>query len=96
VVSAGYVREAGAEQHVGSTVTLILGGDAVIIVDPGMVASRAGLLAAVARHGIARPAQTASPVIENADSRRVQTTSASTVTITPITTAVPSPRWACS
>jgi glyoxylase-like metal-dependent hydrolase (beta-lactamase superfamily II) len=58
VVSAGYIRQAGDEQHVGSTVTLILDGDAAIIVDPGMVASRADLLAAVAEHGIAPDAVT--------------------------------------
>ena len=33
------------------TVTLILDGDAVIVVDPGMVASRDDLLAALAAHG---------------------------------------------
>ncbi len=33
------------------TVTLILDGDAVIVVDPGMVASREALLAALAAHG---------------------------------------------
>ncbi len=51
VLQPGYAREAGSEEHVGSTVTLILDGDAVIVVDPGMVADRAGLLAALARHG---------------------------------------------
>ena len=33
------------------TITLILDGDAVIVVDPGMVASREDLLAALATHG---------------------------------------------
>src|SRR5438132_13721148 len=37
VLQAGYAREAGQQEHVGSTVTLILDGDAVIVVDPGMV-----------------------------------------------------------
>jgi hypothetical protein len=51
VLQAGYVREAGGVQHVGSTVTLILDGDAVIVVDPGMVPDRDLLLAALAGHG---------------------------------------------
>jgi glyoxylase-like metal-dependent hydrolase (beta-lactamase superfamily II) len=51
VLQAGYAREAGSEEHVGSTVTLILDGDAVIVVDPGMVADRGQLLAALARRG---------------------------------------------
>jgi glyoxylase-like metal-dependent hydrolase (beta-lactamase superfamily II) len=51
VLQAGYAREAGGEEHVGSTVTLILDGDAVIVVDPGMVADRGELLAALARRG---------------------------------------------
>ena len=48
----GYVRETDGQQHVGGTVTLIIDGDAVIVVDPGMVASREELLAAVAQHGV--------------------------------------------
>ena len=36
---------------ISGTVTLILDGDAVIVVDPGMVASREALLAALAAHG---------------------------------------------
>jgi glyoxylase-like metal-dependent hydrolase (beta-lactamase superfamily II) len=36
---------------VAGTVTLIIDGTAVIVVDPGMVASRAALLAALAGHG---------------------------------------------
>jgi glyoxylase-like metal-dependent hydrolase (beta-lactamase superfamily II) len=36
---------------VAGTVTLIMDGDAVIVVDPGMVASRDALLAALAGHG---------------------------------------------
>jgi glyoxylase-like metal-dependent hydrolase (beta-lactamase superfamily II) len=51
VLQAGYAREAGGEEHVGSTVTLILDGDAVVVVDPGMVADRGELLAALARRG---------------------------------------------
>jgi glyoxylase-like metal-dependent hydrolase (beta-lactamase superfamily II) len=51
VLQAGYVRESGGVQHVASTVTLILDGDAVIVVDPGMVPDRDLLLAALAGHG---------------------------------------------
>jgi glyoxylase-like metal-dependent hydrolase (beta-lactamase superfamily II) len=52
VLQAGYVREDSAGEHVGSTVTLIRDGAATIIVDPGMVASREDLLAALAGHGV--------------------------------------------
>jgi glyoxylase-like metal-dependent hydrolase (beta-lactamase superfamily II) len=52
VVHEGYVRETDGQQHVGGTVTLIIDGDAVIVVDPGMVSSREELLAAVAQHGV--------------------------------------------
>ena len=53
VIQAGYAREDEDGEHVGSTVTLIRDGAVAVIVDPGMVASRAGLLAALARHGVA-------------------------------------------
>jgi glyoxylase-like metal-dependent hydrolase (beta-lactamase superfamily II) len=52
VLAAGYARQDQDGEHVGSTVTLILDGAATIIVDPGMVASRTGLLAALASHGV--------------------------------------------
>ena len=52
VVHEGYVRETDGQQHVGGTVTLIIDGDAVIVVDPGMVSSRDELLAAIAQHGV--------------------------------------------
>jgi glyoxylase-like metal-dependent hydrolase (beta-lactamase superfamily II) len=58
VLHEGYAREVGREEHVGSTVTLIVDGDAVIVVDPGMVASRDGLLAALADRGLAPGAVT--------------------------------------
>jgi len=48
---AGYAREEADGEHVGGTVTLITEGDAVIIVDPGMVSSRQALLDALAAHG---------------------------------------------
>jgi glyoxylase-like metal-dependent hydrolase (beta-lactamase superfamily II) len=51
VLHAGYVGRDGDDERVAGTVTLITDGDAVIVVDPGMVASRAALLAALAAHG---------------------------------------------
>ena len=52
VLLAGYAREAEDGEHVGSTITLIQDGAAVIVVDPGLVSSRGALLAAVAEHGV--------------------------------------------
>jgi len=51
VLHEGYVGRDGDGERVAGTVTLIIDGPAVIVVDPGMVASRAALLAAVADHG---------------------------------------------
>jgi glyoxylase-like metal-dependent hydrolase (beta-lactamase superfamily II) len=51
VLHEGYAREEAGGDRVGSTVTLILDADRVIVVDPGMVPSRAGLLAALAARG---------------------------------------------
>ena len=51
VLHDGYVGLDGDEGRVAGTVTLIIDGDAVIVVDPGMVASREALLAALAAHG---------------------------------------------
>lgn len=51
VLHEGYVGFEGDGERVSGTVTLILDGDAVIVVDPGMVADRAALLAALAAHG---------------------------------------------
>ena len=51
VLHEGYVREDPAGDRVGSTVTLILDGDRVIVVDPGMVPDREALLAALTAHG---------------------------------------------
>jgi glyoxylase-like metal-dependent hydrolase (beta-lactamase superfamily II) len=53
VLQLGYAREEDDGEHVGSTVTLIRDGGVNIIVDPGLVASRAALLAALAGHGVA-------------------------------------------
>jgi len=51
VLHEGYVGRDGDDERVAGTVTLIIDGNAVIVVDPGMVASRAALLAALADHG---------------------------------------------
>jgi glyoxylase-like metal-dependent hydrolase (beta-lactamase superfamily II) len=51
VLHEGYVGRDGDDERVAGTVTLILDGAAVIVVDPGMVASREALLAALAAHG---------------------------------------------
>ncbi len=58
VLTAGYAREESDGEHVGSTVTLIQDGNAVIIVDPGLVASRQGLLAELATSGLSPAAVT--------------------------------------
>jgi glyoxylase-like metal-dependent hydrolase (beta-lactamase superfamily II) len=51
VLHEGYVGLNGDYERVSGTVTLIIDGDAVIVVDPGMVADRSALLAALAAHG---------------------------------------------
>ena len=51
VLSDGYVGLDGDDDRVAGTVSLIIDGDAVIVVDPGMVASRAALLSALASRG---------------------------------------------
>lgn len=48
VLHTGYVREDG----VAGTVSLVLDGDAVIVVDPGMVADRRLLIGPLREHGI--------------------------------------------
>jgi glyoxylase-like metal-dependent hydrolase (beta-lactamase superfamily II) len=51
VLHEGYVGRDGDDERVAGTVTLIIDGDAVIVVDPGMVASREVLLATLVEHG---------------------------------------------
>jgi glyoxylase-like metal-dependent hydrolase (beta-lactamase superfamily II) len=51
VLHDGYVGRDGDDERVAGTITLILDGGAVIVVDPGMVASRDALLIALAAHG---------------------------------------------
>jgi len=50
VLHEGYAREEGDADRVGSTVTLIMDGGRVIVVDPGMVSGRDALLSALAAH----------------------------------------------
>src|SRR5215475_9776042 len=52
ILQDGYAREDETGERVGSTVTLIVDGDVVVVVDPGMVASREALLAALAGQGV--------------------------------------------
>lgn len=47
----GYVGLDGDHERVSGTVTVIIDEPAVIVVDPGMVADRGALLAALAAHG---------------------------------------------
>jgi glyoxylase-like metal-dependent hydrolase (beta-lactamase superfamily II) len=49
LLHAGYVRDGGAS--VGSSVSLIQDGEAVIVVDPGLVADRAAILGPLRRQG---------------------------------------------
>ncbi len=53
ILHEGYVREDAGRERVGSTVTLVTDGDVVIVVDPGMVAARGDLLAALSARGVA-------------------------------------------
>jgi glyoxylase-like metal-dependent hydrolase (beta-lactamase superfamily II) len=52
VLQDGYAREEAGGDRVGSTVTLIVDEDVAVVVDPGMVSSRSGLLAALAARGL--------------------------------------------
>jgi glyoxylase-like metal-dependent hydrolase (beta-lactamase superfamily II) len=51
VLHEGYAWEEPEGDRVGSTITLITDAARVIVVDPGMVADRDGLLGALAAHG---------------------------------------------
>ena len=55
VLHNGYVGLDGDDERVSGTVTLIIDSGTVIVVDPGMVASREALLTSLASHGT-RPA----------------------------------------
>ena len=54
VLHTGYVRDDG----VASTVTLVLDGPVVIVIDPGMVASRDLIIGPLQEHGLGREAVT--------------------------------------
>lgn len=56
VLHSGYIREGGS--RVGSSVTLIRDGDALIVADPGLVASRGHILDPLAALGVAPEAVT--------------------------------------
>jgi glyoxylase-like metal-dependent hydrolase (beta-lactamase superfamily II) len=58
ILQDGYAREDETGERVGSTVTLIIDGDVVVVVDPGMVSSRVELLAALRARGVAPEAVT--------------------------------------
>jgi glyoxylase-like metal-dependent hydrolase (beta-lactamase superfamily II) len=58
VLHDGYVRESDDGDHVGSSVTLMIDGDVVVVVDPGMVSSRGEMLSALAAQGVAPEAVT--------------------------------------
>ncbi len=50
LIHAGYIRDDG---HVGSSVSLIRDGDAIIVADPGLVVAHATILDPLAERGIA-------------------------------------------
>jgi tRNA-Thr(GGU) m(6)t(6)A37 methyltransferase TsaA len=64
VVHEGYVRRGDDGQHVGSTVGLIRDGDVCVVLDPGLVADRSTLLAALGDLGVT-PAQVTDVVISH-------------------------------
>ena len=55
LIHPGYIR---AERRVGSSISLIRDGDAIVIADPGLVASRSLILDPLAARGIAPEAVT--------------------------------------
>ncbi len=56
LLHAGYIRENGT--RVGSSITFVRDGDALIVVDPGLVASRGLILEPLAALGVAAEAVT--------------------------------------
>jgi glyoxylase-like metal-dependent hydrolase (beta-lactamase superfamily II) len=56
LLHAGYIRESGT--RVGSSISLVRDGDALIVVDPGLVASRAHILDPLRAQGVAPEAVT--------------------------------------
>lgn len=51
VLSDGYAREEGDNSRVGSTVGFVRDGDALVVIDPGMVPSRSAILDPLATLG---------------------------------------------
>ena len=49
LIHAGYIRD---DSHVGSSISLIRDGDAIIVADPGLVASHARILDPLRERGI--------------------------------------------
>jgi glyoxylase-like metal-dependent hydrolase (beta-lactamase superfamily II) len=52
VLSDGYAREEGDNSRVGSTVGFVRDGDALVVIDPGMVPSRSAILDPLAALGV--------------------------------------------
>ena len=63
VLCEGYIRE-GDGQRVGSSVGFVRDGDALVVIDPGMVASRASILDPLGALGVA-PADVTGVVISH-------------------------------
>jgi glyoxylase-like metal-dependent hydrolase (beta-lactamase superfamily II) len=52
VLTAGYLRRSEGEARVASTVTFVRDGDLSLVVDPGLVATRAAILGPLAELGV--------------------------------------------
>jgi len=52
ILVEGYVREADGEVRVGSTVSLVRDGDAVVIIDPGLVSAPSAILDPLREAGV--------------------------------------------
>jgi glyoxylase-like metal-dependent hydrolase (beta-lactamase superfamily II) len=53
ILCEGYVHEGDDELRVGSTVGFVRDGEALVVIDPGMVPGPASILDPLARHGVA-------------------------------------------
>ncbi len=53
ILQEGYIRETDDELHVGSTVSLVRDGDAVVVIDPGLAPSAAAILDPLRANGVA-------------------------------------------
>ena len=52
ILSEGYIRETDAELRVGSTVSFVRDGDALVVIDPGMVPGVSAILDPLAALGV--------------------------------------------